>query len=83
MKLESSLTLEFVLHILKEVTRNIPGVNPVKKGNFLQGGGLVHDVLSETDLAVDAELEFEAVEAGVVKDITETVESDTRTVSGS
>ena len=43
------LTLEFVPHILKEVRRNIPGncrlsfhgVNPVKKGNYLQGGRLV------------------------------------------
>ena len=46
---------------------------------------MVNDVLSETDLAVGAEFEFEAVEAGVVKDITcrESVESETRTVSGS
>ena len=42
------LTLEFVPHILKEVRRNLPGncrlsfhgVNPVKKGNYLQGEGL-------------------------------------------
>ena len=67
---------------MKEVRRNIPGVNPVKKGNYLQRGGLVNDVLSETDLAVGAEFKFEAVEAGVVKDIKETVESETRTVSG-
>ena len=71
---------------MREVRRNIPGLNPVKKGNYLQRGGLVNDVLSETDLAVGAEFKFEAfeaVEAGVVKDITETVESETRTVSGS
>ena len=73
---------------MKEVRKNIPGnchpslhgVNPVKKGNCLQGGGLVNDVMSETDLAVGAEFKFEA---GVVKDITETVETETRTVSGS
>ena len=73
---------------MKEVRRNIPGnchpsfhgVNPVKKGNYLQGWGLVNDVLLETDLAVGAEFKFEA---GVVKDITETVESETRTVGGS
>ena len=78
---------------MKEVRRNIPGnchpsfhgVNPVKKGNYLQGGGLVNDVLPETehDLAVGAEFKLEAVEAGVVKDITETVEPETRTVSRS
>lgn len=33
-----------------------------------------NDVLPETHLAVSAEFEFEAVEVGVVKDITETVE---------
>ena len=32
---------------------------------------MVYDVLSETDLAVGAEFKFEAVEAGVVKDITD------------
>ena len=39
--------------------------------------------MSETDLTVAAEFEFEAVEAGVVKDVTcrESVESETRTVS--
>ena len=76
---------------MKEVRKNIPGnchpslhgVNPVKKGNCLQGGGLVNDVLPETDFAVGAEFKFEAGVAGVVKDITETVESETRTVSGS
>ena len=84
MKLESSHTRICSAHF-EEVRRNIPGVNRVKKGNYLDGGGLVNDVLSETDLAVDAEFEFEAVEAGVVKDITcrESVESETRTVSGS
>nr|XP_058955543.1 uncharacterized protein LOC131782824 [Pocillopora verrucosa] len=39
-----------------------------------------NDVLSETDLAVGAEFEFEAVEAGVVKDNQETVESETLSV---
>ena len=33
---------------------------------------MVNDVLPETDLAVGAEFKFEAVEAGVVKYITET-----------
>ena len=36
--------------------------------------------MSETDLAVGAEFEFEAVEAGVVKDNQETVESETLSV---
>ena len=70
MKLESSHTRICSAHF-EEVRRNIPGVHPVKKGNYLDGGGLVNDVLSETDLAVGAEFEFEAVEAGVVKDITD------------
>ena len=39
-----------------------------------------NDFLSETDLAVGAEFEFEAVEAGVVKDNQETVESETPSV---
>ena len=39
-----------------------------------------NDVLSETDLAVGAEFEFEAVEAGEVKDNQETVESETLSV---
>lgn len=82
MKLESSDPR----HILKEVRRNISGnyrlslrgVNPVKKGNYLQGGGLVfNDVLWETHLTSSAEFKFEAVEVGAVKDITETVESGT------
>ena len=36
--------------------------------------------MSETHLAVGAEFEFEAVEVGVVRDITETVESETPSV---
>ena len=66
MKLESSHTRIICSAHFEEVRRNIPGVNPVKKGNYLEGGRLVKDVLSETDLAVGAEFEFEAVEAGVV-----------------
>ena len=76
LKLESSHTRICSAHF-EEVRRNIPGVNPVKKGNYLEGGGLVNDVLSETDLAVGAEFEFEAVEAGLVKDITDCRVRDT------
>ena len=77
------LTLEFVPHILKEVRRNLPGncrlsfhgVNPVKERKLPTRRGLgYNDVLPETHLAVSAEFEFAAVEVGVVKDITETVE---------
>ena len=38
---------------------------------------MVNDVLPETDLAVGAEFEFEAVEPGVVKDITDCGVRDT------
>lgn len=39
-----------------------------------------NDVMSETDLAVGAEFEYEAVETGEVKDNQETVESETLSV---
>ena len=64
-----------------------PWSTPCKERKLPTRSGLgFNDVLSETHLAVCAEVEFEAVEAveavevGVVKDITETVESETPSV---
>ena len=51
---------------------------PCKERKLSTRKGLgFNDVLPETHLAVGAEFEFEAVEVGVVRDITETVESET------
>ena len=58
-----------------------PWSKPCKERKLPTRRGLgFNDVLLETHLAVGAELEFEAVEVGVVKDITETVESETPSV---
>ena len=58
-----------------------PWSKPCKERKLPTRRGLgFNDVLLETHLAVGAELEFEAVVVGVVKDITETVESETPSV---
>ena len=55
-----------------------PWSKPCKERKLPARRGLdFNDFLSETHLTASAEFKFEAVEVGVVKDITETVESGT------
>ena len=88
MKLESSHTRICSAHFeggKKKYSWQLPSIfpwtKPCKERKLPTRRGLgCNDVMSETDLAVGAEFEFEAVEADVVKDSTETVESETLSV---
>ena len=81
MKLESSHTRICSAHFeggKKKYSWQLPSIfpwsKPCKERKLPTRRALgFNDVLSETDLAVGAEFEFEAVEAGVVKDNQETV----------
>jgi len=88
LKLESSHTRICSAHFeggKKKYSRQLPSIfpssKPCKERKLRTRRRLgFNDVLSETHLAVGADFELEAVEVGVVRDITETVESETPSV---